>query len=108
MIKDSFPTGSRVYGTPKLDSDFDIVVLCSQEDAIKVFGYLHPDDAMYPIDENSIHIKKGEVDYILCFNEIRFCTWKSVTETLKKIAPVDRDTAKALFICGFKKEVHDA
>lgn len=97
MVKDIIVTGSRVYGTPNKDSDWDIVISCDIEDSEK-FGHVR-DRAMeekYGI-EDSVSLRFEDVNLILCFNEAIFETWKKGTAELKAKAPVDRETAVALF-----------
>lgn len=108
MITDSFSTGSRVYGKPRPDSDWDIAIRCDRQDAASIFGANldgDPDDPNgYPIDENAWTCLRGNVNYILCFTDKRFNSWKEGTNKLILIAPVDRELAKAIFISLFKAE----
>ncbi len=114
MILNSIIIGSRVYGTPNQDSDWDVVIRSDREDAL-LFGakkdgdhIIAPTDPAYELDIDSWHIYIGNIDYILCFTDKRFESFRSGTEKLKLIAPVSRDVAKAVFKDLFKKESNHA
>lgn len=88
----SFLTGSHVYGTPKHDSDIDLVIqldsdeeleLCGQSDG----GGIIIDDSDYPT------IRFGNLQIIAVEDDREFAIWKSCTEELKKRAPVTREEA---------------
>lgn len=105
MITKCFITGSRAYGTPKLTgtSDYDVVIRCEKADS-KVFGVSDPvvfetpnGEAEYPLDDNGTTCKFGDLNFILCFTDARFQSWKTGTEKLKIIAPVTREVAVAMF-----------
>src|SRR5437899_12858576 len=94
----SFLTGSHVYGTPKPDSDIDLVVLVSPEHLAKLREFA---DADYKWN-NDYHTAKlsfrfGKLNLICCTNEIDFNVWKEGTEKLQEIQPVTREDAVALF-----------
>lgn len=85
MSKHPFLTGSHAYGIPHADSDIDMVVWA--EDTVLrelLVG------AGFPV-------RFGKLNIILCDNEADWIIWKTGTEALKKIAPVDRDEAVAFF-----------
>jgi len=83
----SFMTGSRVYGTPRPDSDVDVVVLVSLDDATDLWAESQ--------SENSV--RYGHLNLILCTDtekgREKFKVWKEVTEYLKSQKPVTREKA---------------
>lgn len=104
MIVDAFLTGSRAYGVPRADSDYDIVIRCDRKDAVEFGADLNGDTSGYPLDEHAWQVKKGAVNFILCFTDARFQSWKDGTDKLCTIKPASRDVAKAVFIDLFKRE----
>ena len=113
MIRDAFVTGSRCYGTPRPESDWDIVIRCDREDAFKVFGAkdqemggeAHED---YELDENAHQCAFGHVNFILCFTDERFKSWRKGTDKLAYIKPVTRAVAVAMFKGLFATETSEA
>ncbi len=83
MSKHPFLTGSHAYGTPSADSDIDMVVWA--EDA-RLRELL--EGCGYPI-------RFGKLNIIICDNESDWNIWVKGTEALKRVAPVDRETAVA-------------
>ncbi len=84
----SFLTGSRVYGTPKEDSDLDLCVFVTQaalEELRKMadkVGNSRGDSLMF-----------GKLN-LLCFTkQSEFEAWHNATVELCCIAPVSRDRA---------------
>lgn len=58
---DVFPTGSRLFGTAKADSDFDFYVGQEGEESLKDFGFFLLQTP--GLDNNTINIyRKGKVD----------------------------------------------
>ena len=70
-------TGSRVYGSPRIDSDVDLVVLVDKETAKKLEDL--SDGGTYPV-------KFGTLNLILVTDERSFEVWKEGTEHLKHVA----------------------
>ncbi len=105
MIKECVLTGSRAYGIPTIQSDYDIVVRCDKDDA-RIFGFtgIDAEGREYEIDENSWPCKFGEINFILCFTDARFDSWKNGTADCWKIKPVTRDVSKAIIQSYLKKE----
>jgi predicted nucleotidyltransferase len=96
----SFLTGSRVYGTPRQDSDIDLVVLVSEGDLIalsKLADELKdlesPGGAYY---EDGTSLRFGKLNLLCVTEEKHFDVWRKGTEELMLIAPVTREHA-----CGF-------
>lgn len=93
----AFLTGSQVYGTPRPDSDIDLAVLMTSEDATRLCE-LAGKDAMcaYRIEQGA-SIKFGNLNVLVFVDENQFRAWKEGTEELIARKPVTRDEAiKAL------------
>ena len=98
----SFITGSRVYGTPTEDSDIDLVILVSPEDSELLWDNrdedLKPD---VPTEYNRGTLRYGNLNIIAIEDSEQgrkqFEIWRSVTEDLKKRAPVTKEEAIAAF-----------
>ena len=89
-ILDSFATGSRVYGTPREDSDFDLAVLL-HEGADELWKIANLDQG------KGSSIRFGVLNLIAFTDRESFDKWRGVTEELAKRAPVTRDEAIAAF-----------
>jgi predicted nucleotidyltransferase len=88
MKENAFLTGSRVYGTPSLKSDYDLVVLLSKDDACLLRMF---DQTEEPYgDSATYHIRFGQLDLIVCNDENEFENWKKARDFLKKEAPVNK------------------
>lgn len=70
-------TGSHVYGSPRIDSDVDLVVLVDEETAKKLEDL--SDRGTYPV-------KFGNLNLILVTDERSFKVWKEGTEYLQNVA----------------------
>jgi hypothetical protein len=104
-MKDVFITGSRAYGTPREDSDIDLVIFCSVEDARTLLNYNEAsveeiEEAAATIkgygDEGILQVRYGRLNLILCVDDARYAEWVGGTVRLKAIAPVTRAQAIAL------------
>lgn len=84
----AFLTGSRVYGTPRPDSDIDLVIL--------VDGLTG--DALELLKEGDGAIRFGRLNLIACYDKQDFLNWKKGTDQLREIArlegPVTREQAR--------------
>ena len=81
-----FLTGSQVYGTPRPDSDIDIVLPpMDSEESKKIVKLL-----------GGFPLKSGKINLILTNSREEFNVWKTSTDLLKTIAPVTREVAKGL------------
>jgi len=88
----SFLTGSHVYGTPKHDSDIDLVIQLSSDEELQLLGHsdgggIRVNDSGYPT------IRFGNLQLIAVEDDREFSIWKSCTEELRKRAPVTREEA---------------
>jgi len=100
-------TGSRVYGTPREDSDIDLVVLMSPREAWSLASAMK---AAPPAEETEAETAKrvgpryptfqfraGRLNVIVETDSDGFEIWRRGTAALAKMAPVTRDQAVALF-----------
>jgi predicted nucleotidyltransferase len=100
VIKSLF-TGSQVYGTPRPDSDVDIVILTDQE------GYntlmLKCDGLGSPM-EYGASLRFGNLNLIVTMQPSTYETWKNGTRFLKAIKPVKKEEANLWFDMLFKRK----
>lgn len=88
---DAFITGSRAYGTPREDSDIDLVVFCSAEDAA----------TLWDLRGDSQTVRYGRLNLVV-FSDTdsgrrNYARWKAVTDELRERSPVSRDEAVTAF-----------
>lgn len=96
-------TGSRVYGTPRLDSDVDMVVLIedpedyyilAQESEFNTQGAKLRADQSY----NGRSLRFGKLNIIAVLkDEMVFEAWRKGTDFLKSIRPVTKEQACLIF-----------
>lgn len=93
----SFLTGSRAYGTPRPDSDIDLVVYVTVDDlsklielSDKVSEFGHPGGVNY---EDGCCLRFGPLNLICVTSQVHFDTWKKGTEELISNKPVTREVA---------------
>jgi len=86
----AFITGSRRYGTPRPDSDVDLVVLLegSAHDLLMQLGTTEPDNPY-------AQVRFGVLNIITLQDADEFERWRQVTEELERRAPVTREEAVA-------------
>lgn len=87
----AFATGSRVYGTPKVDSDIDLVIYVDKKTEKLLRKYC---DHNKPSDKS---IRFGRLNLILVNKMSQWDAWFLGTARLKKLSPVTRDQAIAEF-----------
>lgn len=95
-FKKAFLTGSRAYGTPRPDSDVDLVVMVSQADLVELARL--DDKKSWRPDMKSASLRFGNLNIVAVTNEKLYDAWERVTLDLIAKKPVDRETAKAAFI----------
>lgn len=91
-------TGSRVYGTPREDSDVDLAVLVSLEDFDKLVALFPPGgeaDSYKGCPAQPLRI--GKLNLLLVTSEAHLAIWRAGTDILKANAPVTREQAMQLF-----------
>lgn len=90
----AFVTGSHAYGTPREDSDLDLVVLVSPADLAilnAVLGTPPPEGVSKT--EVSTSFKIGSVDLITFVDAPAFEAWRGANQALIARKPVTRETA---------------
>lgn len=91
MATESFVTGSRAYGTPRPDSDIDLVVRVNPEDLGRLIA---ASDKHHRYDDNdSASVRFGSLNLICVTSDAAFDAWESGTKALSVIAPVSREEA---------------
>lgn len=88
-------TGSRRYGTPRPDSDIDLVVLTSDEAIAKL--HIACDSAIDLEGEPGGEYKQirfGSLNIIALTDEDEFRAWEETSAALEAKRPVSRDYAK--------------
>jgi hypothetical protein len=87
----SFLTGSRVYGTPREDSDIDLVIQLPIDDQNKLIEI--GDEAGIQLDDEYPQVRFGKLQIIMVTTDWEFAAWKHATQNLIKQAPVTREKA---------------
>jgi hypothetical protein len=110
----SFVTGSRKYGTPRPDSDVDMIVFVSKAD-LEILAALAdpelPEDRSAPVyfkennprafragdyDPMSQPLRFGRLNLICVTDPAQYDAWRAGTERLSREQPVTREAAVAL------------
>lgn len=108
----SFLTGSYAYGTPRPDSDIDLVALVSPGE-IHWLAKAAGDDAHLaksaPSERNSASLRFGKLNLILVTTEALYDAWRQDTEDLKSRRPVTRDEAVRVLkaLCDAASETNE-
>ena len=86
-----FPTGSRVYGTPRADSDYDVVVLFKDGE----LAYLAERIKERGVSANRKNLSlRIDAWNLVCFTlPLEYEAWRLATEELEKRKPVTKDEA---------------
>lgn len=97
----SLLTGSRVYGTPRKDSDIDIVILATpaefqtfqrfSDDQGLLSEYHGPEE--YCSGPRSLNVKSGGINIVVFTDPREYDAWQEATGLLERSAPVTRQTA---------------
>ena len=82
-LSNAFITGSRAHGTPRADSDIDLVILVSSADAKK----------LGVTEKSRRSLRFGELNLIVIQEQEKFDAWKKVNDHLVSIGPVTREKA---------------
>lgn len=99
----SFVTGSHAYGTPRYDSDIDLVILVSESDlellqkCSEKKNFWHQDEQYSRNTPQAACLRFGDLNIIACTDEMQYDVWKKGTKRLKAKAPVLREEAVDLF-----------
>lgn len=90
MSREAFITGSRQYGTPREDSDLDLVVYISQEE----LDYLRDEwSSSTQAYGDVLVLRFGLLNLICHSNEHNYEAWRKATEVLTAQRPVTREFA---------------
>lgn len=92
-----FLTGSRVYGFPREDSDWDVVLLVNSKEE-RLFWKISGQEAQLDAEKDSPRGEYGDVslrykewNLIFTHSEGMYLTWLDGTEYLRAIGPVSRE-----------------
>lgn len=91
----AFLTGSRVYGTPREDSDFDMVVLMTVADLYAAMQHLHG-EVVHDYSFSAGSLRFGDLNLIIQTDPKLFAAWQKARDTLTAIKPVTREVAVAV------------
>ena len=93
----SFLTGSRYYGTPRSDSDIDLVVLMDGTQLVVLAKFAdNTDDFGSPGGEqydDGCSLRFGKLNLLCVTQDKHFNVWKQGTDELFAMKPVTRDKA---------------
>lgn len=91
----AFITGSRAYGTPKEDSDVDLVIFVSHADAQILRNNADTENYDYFGDNNNEcnSIRYGNLNIIITTSLEKYKAWQAGTTSLKAFSPVTREKA---------------
>lgn len=108
-----FLTGSRVYGSPREDSDLDIAVLCEEASELTLLRLMSGKSPAQVKrkgrsggpDNDSLYF--GKLNLICFTNKVEFEAWRRATDSLKMMGPVERqhavDFLKEAVAAAFRK-----
>jgi predicted nucleotidyltransferase len=100
----AFVTGSRAYGTPREDSDIDLVVMVSLRDMERLRDQHDErpardddDEGEYPDVPDQAQLRFGRLNLLCVTQEDDYEAWRSGTEELIARSPVTRAEAVEVF-----------
>ena len=97
MIEPAFLTGSRAYGTPREDSDIDLVVLVDEMELIHLMHLAElVESCECPASDagpDAASIRFGKLNLIAVTTEHHWEIWRNGTIDLIARKPVTRDEA---------------
>ena len=94
MSHEALLSGSHAYGTPHPDSDVDLVVYLSPDDARKLIDNA---DSVVFHSPGYRSCRYGKLNLMVCIDDKHYEVWKDGIGELKLNAPVTREFAIALF-----------
>lgn len=99
-------TGSRVYGTPRFDSDLDCVVLVEDDNDYQLLHFSSDkrNGAILTNDGyNGVSLRFGNLNVIAVLRDEKvFEAWRKGTDFLKAIRPVTKEQACMVLETMFK------
>lgn len=104
-MNEAFITGSRAYGTPREDSDIDLVIKCSHDDLVLLNQFGGKPE--WNTNNVSANLRWGNLNVIAISSDIVYEAWKLTNDELLKRKPVDRETAKTEFKKSIDKIILD-
>ena len=104
----AFQTGSRVYGKPREDSDWDLVVKIPPSRAEAFLATLPPAmSTKYGARTGQVTLRFGTLNLILCTNRETYDAWWAATQMASARAlangPLEKDEAAQLFRNEFSR-----
>lgn len=99
----AFITGSHAYGTPREDSDTDLVVMVSFDDLQRLIGLSDrrpvdaKDEVEYPEAIDQANLRFGRLNLLCVTQGDDYEAWRSGTEELRARRPVTRTEAIEVF-----------
>lgn len=88
--------GSRIYGAPRPDSDVDLVILVSPEEAAILGANADVPNQPRP-GCGSFPVRYGRLNLIVCTDLDTYGRWHIGRDALRRMGPVDREQARAMF-----------
>lgn len=85
-----------MYGQPREDSDVDLCILVSQEEA-EVLGACADEPNAHRSGWGSFPVRYGRLNIIVCTNPRTYRNWKRGRDNLKAQAPVTKEQARKMF-----------
>lgn len=95
QLNAAFLTGSRKYGTPREDSDYDLVIFVDKHDKDTWDALLSHSKYKGSASTDSISVRFGELNFICLSNQEEYDAWYNATLKLSASKPVARDVAVA-------------
>lgn len=92
----AFLVGSRVYGTPREDSDIDLVVRIDHEQAQMIRALADPPKGNDPVGV----VRFGKLNLIICETDGGYEAWREGMDEVMdefRSGPVTRDRAMEIF-----------
>ena len=91
-------TGSRVYGTPKEDSDIDLVVHISEAEILQLSQLADEMSSEMYLSTGSVSLRFGRLNLLCVAQREDYLRWEKGTEVLIAQKPVTRETAVKTFL----------
>jgi Kef-type K+ transport system membrane component KefB len=83
----SFITGSRAYGTPRPDSDVDLVILTDEDTAT----------ALRTLSDGKGAVRFGKLNLVVCTTQDEYAVWRlGTTQMLRSKSKFSQPQAKAV------------
>lgn len=90
-------TGSRAYGTPRTDSDVDVVLRVTQAELDALLSAIPAENVRKYPENDSVSLWFNKLNLICITSDKYFQIWEDGTAALMAKAPVTRDEAIAEF-----------